>query len=51
MAGVRRRRTEHRRIENTEPVSLDELLEQLDVVALHVPLLEQTRGLIGAQRG
>ena len=36
-------------LECTELVSLDELLERSDVVSLHVPLLEQTRGLIGAR--
>jgi phosphoglycerate dehydrogenase-like enzyme len=32
---------------NAESLSLDELLESTDVVTLHVPLLEATRGLIG----
>ncbi|MGZ7084693.1 MAG: phosphoglycerate dehydrogenase [Ilumatobacteraceae bacterium] len=35
--------------EGTELVTLDQLLSQSDVVTLHVPLLEQTRGLIGAR--
>ena len=35
--------------EHTELVALDELLSQSDVVTLHVPLLDQTRGLIGAR--
>jgi phosphoglycerate dehydrogenase-like enzyme len=34
--------------EGTELVDLDRLLSQSDVVSLHVPLLDQTRGLIGA---
>lgn len=32
-----------------QPVSLEELLERADVVTLHVPLLPQTRGLIGSR--
>lgn len=32
------------------PVSLDELLERADVVSLHVPLVEATRGLFGEER-
>jgi phosphoglycerate dehydrogenase-like enzyme len=32
-----------------EPVSLEELLRRADVVTLHVPLLPQTRNLIGAR--
>jgi phosphoglycerate dehydrogenase-like enzyme len=35
--------------EGTELVALDELLSRSDVVTLHVPLLDQTRGLIGAR--
>lgn len=35
--------------EGTELCSLDELLEQADVVSLHVPLLDGTRGLIGSR--
>ena len=31
-----------------QPVTLDELLEQADVLTLHVPLTERTRGMIGA---
>lgn len=31
-------------------LSLDELLEQADIVTLHVPLLDSTRGLIGAEQ-
>lgn len=34
-------------VDGTELVTLDELLVQSDVVSLHVPLLAQTRGLIG----
>jgi (S)-sulfolactate dehydrogenase len=32
------------------PVSLDELVSRSDVVTLHVPLVEATRGLFGADR-
>ncbi|MCC2597624.1 hydroxyacid dehydrogenase [Pusillimonas sp. MFBS29] len=32
------------------PVSLDQLLEQADVVSLHIPLLDSTRGLFDAAR-
>lgn len=32
-----------------EPLSLDELLAKSDVVTLHVPLIPETRGLIGAR--
>lgn len=32
------------------PVSLDELLAQADVVSLHIPLLDSTRGLFDAAR-
>ena len=35
--------------EGTELVALDELLSQSDVVSLHVPLLDQTRDLIGSR--
>jgi phosphoglycerate dehydrogenase-like enzyme len=35
--------------EGTELVNLDELLSQSDVITLHVPLLDQTQGLIGAR--
>lgn len=35
--------------EGTEFVALDALLARSDVVSLHVPLLPQTRGLIGAR--
>ncbi len=34
--------------EGTELVALDELLQRADAVSLHVPLLPQTRGMIGA---
>lgn len=33
-----------------EPLGLDELLARADVVSLHVPLLDSTRGLIDAKR-
>ena len=33
-----------------EPLPLDELLQQSDIVTLHVPLLPQTRSLINARR-
>jgi len=33
---------------NVELVSLDELLQRSDFITLHVPLVEKTRGLIGA---
>ena len=35
--------------EGTELVDLDHLLAESDVVTLHVPLLDQTRGLIGTR--
>lgn len=35
--------------EGTELVALDQLLSESDVVTLHVPLLDQTRGLIRAR--
>ena len=35
---------------NVEPVGLEELLERADFVSLHVPLNDQTRGLIGAEQ-
>ena len=34
-----------------EPVSLDELLARSDVVSLHMPLLDSTRGVVNAARG
>jgi (S)-sulfolactate dehydrogenase len=34
----------------TDPLDLDELLARSDVVSLHLPLNEQTRGLLGAGR-
>lgn len=34
---------------DAEPVTLDELLSQADIVTLHVPLLPATQGLIGAR--
>ena len=33
-----------------EPCALDSLLERSDVVSLHLPLVEATRGLLGAER-
>lgn len=35
--------------EGTELVTLDQLLTESDVISLHVPLLDQTRDLIGAR--
>ena len=34
----------------SDELALDDLLAQADVVSLHIPLTEQTRGLIGAKR-
>jgi glyoxylate reductase len=39
-----------RRSPDVESVSLDELLAEADVVTLHVPLTEETQGLIDARR-
>lgn len=36
-----------RQIESVRMVELDELLKESDIISLHVPLTEQTRGLIG----
>ena len=36
-----------RQIEGVRMVELDELLKESDIISLHVPLTEQTRGLIG----
>ena len=33
---------------NIEPVTLNELLQRSDIVTLHVPLTEKTRGILGA---
>ncbi len=33
-----------------QPVSLDELLEQADIISLHVPLGSDTRGMIGKEQ-
>jgi D-3-phosphoglycerate dehydrogenase len=41
---------EHARHLGLEPIDLDGLLETSDVVSLHVPLTEATRGLINAER-
>ncbi len=38
---------EHARHLGLEPVELDLLLETADVVSLHVPLIESTRGIVG----
>lgn len=38
------------KVPNVEAVDLATLLEQSDIVTLHVPLLPSTRGLIGAER-
>ncbi|GAC1649511.1 MAG: phosphoglycerate dehydrogenase [Herpetosiphon sp.] len=35
---------------NVQPVSLEELLRQSDIVSLHVPLLDTTRNLLNAER-
>lgn len=37
-------------VQGVDLVELDELLAQADVVTLHVPLLDATRGLIGAEQ-
>lgn len=37
-------------VQGVDLVELDALLEQADVVTLHVPLLDSTRGLIGAEQ-
>ena len=37
-------------VNGVEPVGLDELLSRSDVVTLHVPLDESTRGLLDARR-
>jgi (S)-sulfolactate dehydrogenase len=37
-------------LSHTEAVSLDELLARSDVLSLHVPLVESTRGLLNATR-
>lgn len=37
-----------RTVEGCEPVSIDALLPQSDLVSLHVPLNDQTRGMFGA---
>jgi D-3-phosphoglycerate dehydrogenase len=34
---------------NAEQVSLDELLEQADVITVHTPLTDETRGMLGAR--
>jgi D-3-phosphoglycerate dehydrogenase len=41
---------EHARRLGLEPLDLDALLEASDLVSLHVPLTEATRGLINAER-
>jgi glyoxylate reductase len=46
---ARRRHPELERELGIEPASLDELLGSADVVTLHLPLIDETRGLIGAR--
>ena len=41
---------DHARRLGLEPCELDDLLRQSDIVSLHVPLTEATRGLINAER-
>ncbi|MEM7243943.1 MAG: phosphoglycerate dehydrogenase [Acidobacteriota bacterium] len=38
------------RQEGAEPLPLDELLKRCDILTLHCPLIESTRGLIGADQ-
>ena len=42
--------TRSRRDEHRDYRPLDDLLAQSDIVSVHLPLTEETRGLIGAQR-